>query len=55
LLAPLIGLEVGDAVSAVAGCQHTYPACQGYDNVVNFQGFDLIPTINPFDETTSLN
>jgi len=55
LMSPMIGLEVGGAVSAVAGCQHDYTDCKSYDNVVNFCGFDLIPTINPFDETTSLN
>jgi hypothetical protein len=48
LLAPIPGLQVGDSVSGVAGCQHTYGACQAYGNTDNFLGFDLIPTINPF-------
>jgi hypothetical protein len=55
LMSPMVGLEVGAEISAVAGCQHDYSDCKSYDNVVNFCGFDLIPTINPFDETTSLN
>jgi len=49
LLAPIPGLQVGEVVSGVAGCQHTYPACQGYANTANFLGFDLIPITNPFD------
>jgi uncharacterized phage protein (TIGR02218 family) len=54
LLSP-IAVAVDDACTAVAGCAHTYPACKGYNNVANFLGFDLIPSINPFDQTTSLN
>lgn len=54
LMAPIAGLQVGAACSAVAGCAHTYPACSGYNNTANFLGFDLIPLINPFDGTTSL-
>lgn len=49
LLAPIASLQVGDAVSGTAGCQQTYAACQEYDNIANFLGFDLIPTLNPFD------
>lgn len=55
LMSPIAGLVPGGVCSAVAGCAHTYPACQGYDNVPNFLGFDLIPLINPFDGTTSLS
>ncbi len=54
IMAPIAGLVAGAACAGVAGCAHTYPACQGYNNVPNFLGFDLIPSINPFDETTSL-
>lgn len=55
LMSPIANLQTGDACKGVAGCAHTYPACQSYNNVPNFLGFDLIPDINPFDETTSLN
>jgi hypothetical protein len=54
LMAPIAGLVVGAACSAVAGCAHTYPACSGFNNVQNFAGFDLVPLINPFDGVTSL-
>jgi hypothetical protein len=55
LMSGISGLTIGAACSGVSGCAHTYPACQGYDNVQNFLGWDLIPTINPFDGTTSLS
>ena len=48
LIEAMTGLHVGDAVSAVAGCAHTYAACTHYVNVPNFLGFDMIPTQNPF-------
>ena len=50
LLSPISGLNVGDAVTGTAGCQLTYAACQQYNNVPNFLGFDLIPKTNPFTE-----
>jgi uncharacterized phage protein (TIGR02218 family) len=49
LLTGIGDLEVDQAVSGVAGCQHTYPACQSYNNVPQFFGFDLMPATNPFD------
>jgi uncharacterized phage protein (TIGR02218 family) len=55
LMSPIAGLAVGDEVRGIAGCAHTYPACASYNNVPNFLGFDLIPSINPFVETTSLS
>ncbi len=51
LMSGISGLNIGDACTGVAGCQHTYAACQGYSNVANFLGFDLIPTTNPFDQS----
>lgn len=54
LMSPISGLAIGAACTGIAGCAHTYPACQGYNNVPNFLGFDLIPSINPFDQSTSL-
>lgn len=55
IMSPISGLAIGQAVNGVAGCGHTYPACAGYNNTPNFLGFDLIPSINPFDESTSLS
>ena len=48
LIEPITGLAIGDSVTAVAGCAHTYAACTHYANVPNFLGFDMIPTQNPF-------
>lgn len=54
LIAGISGLQVADAVSGVAGCQLTYDSCVHYKNVRNFLGFDLIPTINPFNGSASI-
>jgi hypothetical protein len=51
LLSPIPGLAVGDHCKGVAGCQLTYAACQSYNNVAHFLGFDLIPLTNPFTQT----
>jgi uncharacterized phage protein (TIGR02218 family) len=53
LLAPIAGLAAGAAYKAVPGCQLTYAACQAYNNVPNFLGFDLTPITNPFTEAIS--
>jgi uncharacterized phage protein (TIGR02218 family) len=50
LLSPISGLAGGDPCSGTAGCQLTYAACQSYNNVPNFLGFDLVPLTNPFTE-----
>ena len=50
LLSPISGLHVGDPCKGVAGCQLTYAACQSYNNVAHFLGFDLIPITNPFTQ-----
>jgi uncharacterized phage protein (TIGR02218 family) len=50
LLSPISGLSTGDQCKGVAGCQLTYAACQAYNNVANFLGFDLIPLTNPFTQ-----
>jgi hypothetical protein len=50
LLSPIAGLNVGDAVTGTAGCQLHYADCQGYNNIQNFLGFDLIPQTNPFTQ-----
>jgi hypothetical protein len=49
LITPIAGLQVGDSVTGVQGCGHTYSACSHYNNVPNFLGFDMIPSQNPFD------
>jgi uncharacterized phage protein (TIGR02218 family) len=54
LLSPIPGLQVGNSVLGIAGCQLTFAACEAYDNTFNFLGFDLIPEINPFDGSASI-
>jgi hypothetical protein len=49
ILAAISSLAVGDQITGVAGCAHTYAACQSFNNVANFLGFDLIPASNPFN------
>ena len=49
LIAAITGMEIGDSVEGVAGCQQTFDSCVEYNNVDNFLGFDLIPLVNPFD------
>lgn len=49
LIAPVPDMDVGDSVEGVTGCQQTFVACAGYNNIANFLGFDLIPLSNPFD------
>jgi hypothetical protein len=54
LLSAISGLQVGDSVLGVAGCQLTFAACDSYKNTFNFLGWDLIPEINPFDGSASV-
>ena len=54
LLSPIPGLEIGSAVLGIAGCPLTFAGCQHYSNSFHFLGFDLIPTINPFDGSASI-
>lgn len=54
LLSPIPGLEIGDTVLGIAGCPLTFDGCSHYKNTFHFLGFDLIPTINPFDGSASV-
>ena len=54
ILSPIGGLEVGDALLGIAGCQLTFEACTAYKNIANFLGFDLIPITNPFDGSAAI-
>lgn len=35
-------IEVGDAYSAVAGCDRTHTSCKAFNNIENFRGFPFI-------------
>ncbi len=54
LISPFTGLAVGAAVSGTAGCALDFSTCAHYKLTINFLGFDLIPTVNPFDGSASI-
>lgn len=46
---PFAGLEVGATVSIRQGCDHRFTTCRDkFSNGINFGGFPLVPTNNPF-------
>jgi hypothetical protein len=55
LLSAVPNLKAGSAVQGVAGCNLDFSSCQHYGRTSSFLGFDLIPTINPFDGSASIN
>lgn len=54
LISAIPGLEPGMAISAVAGCNLDFSSCGHYKRTIDFLGFDLIPTVNPFDGSASI-
>jgi hypothetical protein len=54
LISAIAGLHAPGSISATAGCALTFAACQHYGRTSSFLGFDLIPTINPFDGSASI-
>jgi len=47
---PFETLKVGDAVKVYEGCNHKVETCRlRFNNIENFGGFPLIPSINPFE------
>lgn len=49
---PLVGVAIGDTVSAYAGCDHAPETCVGkFSNIENYGGFPFIPEKNPMDGT----
>lgn len=49
---PFVDLKVGDTVELTYGCNHARLGdCKHrFNNVVNYGGFDFIPTMNPFTD-----
>lgn len=46
---PFRSMEVGQTVTAFAGCDHSIQVCDDkFDNLVNFLGFPYTPSLNPF-------
>lgn len=54
LISAIPGLAVGAAVSGTAGCALDFSTCAHYGRTQSFLGFDLIPTVNPFDGSASI-
>ncbi len=50
LLLPFPETVVGENVTVFAGCDHTLATCKTkFDNVLNYGGFQFVPTANPFE------
>jgi uncharacterized phage protein (TIGR02218 family) len=54
LISAIPGMQVGDDVKGTAGCALNFTACTHYKRTISFLGFDLIPTVNPFDGSASV-
>jgi uncharacterized phage protein (TIGR02218 family) len=54
LISPIAGMTAPAPVSGTAGCALTFSACTHYKRTISFLGFDLIPTVNPFDGSASI-
>lgn len=52
-----VDIKVGDTVQLIHGCDHLRLGdCKNkFDNVVNYGGFDHIPTVNPFTDLKATN
>jgi uncharacterized phage protein (TIGR02218 family) len=55
LISPIPGMHAGAAVRGTAGCDLHFSTCAHYGRTISFLGFDLIPTVNPFDSSASIN
>jgi uncharacterized phage protein (TIGR02218 family) len=54
LITPIPAMRAGAAVAGTAGCNLDFSSCAHYGRTISFLGFDLIPTINPFDGSASI-
>jgi hypothetical protein len=54
LISAIPGMGIGSAVAGTAGCALDFSACAHYGRTISFLGFDLIPTVNPFDGSASI-
>lgn len=55
LISAIPGLQTGTACRATAGCNLDFDSCAHYKRTISFLGFDLIPAINPFDGSASVD
>jgi hypothetical protein len=54
LISPIAGMTAPAPVNGTAGCALNFAACAHYGRTISFLGFDLIPTVNPFDGSASI-
>ena len=54
LISPIPAMQAGAAVHGTAGCNLDFASCAHYGRTLSFLGFDLIPTVNPFDGSASI-
>ena len=54
LIAAIPGLATPAACEGTAGCNLDFTSCAHYGRTISFLGFDLIPTVNPFDGSASV-
>lgn len=55
IISAIEGLAAPAACRATAGCNLDFASCTHYKRTISFLGFDLIPTINPFDGSASID
>lgn len=54
LISAIPDLTAPAACTATAGCNLDFTSCSHYRRTISFLGFDLIPTLNPFDGSASI-
>jgi hypothetical protein len=54
LISAIHGMLAPSACEGTAGCALDFSTCQHYGRTSSFLGFDLIPTVNPFDGSASI-
>lgn len=55
IISAIPGLLAGAACHATAGCNLDFESCAHYGRTISFLGFDLIPAVNPFDGSASVD
>lgn len=54
LISPFAGVVAPVAARGTGGCGLDFGSCQHYGRTSSFLGFDLIPSVNPFDGSASI-
>ncbi|MBZ5700248.1 MAG: DUF2163 domain-containing protein [Acidobacteriia bacterium] len=54
LISAVPGMHAPEPADATAGCALDFSTCAHYVRTISFLGFDLIPTVNPFNGSASV-